>query len=178
MGAVQTRHLLSSILTLSTALIALPGCAELPDDATATDELTATSATADPIATWCPGIDRAAGVPNYRGLAGTYRRVGVAAATEPYQLSLAPTVDTPDADGSFTGYEAGATGWPVRIAGHFHALPDNPAIGAALWLDLGNDDSIDRTYFVLGLRRSASGATITALCLQGPSHPGLYTRSL
>ena len=55
--------------------------------------------------------------------------------------------------------------------------PDNPAIGAALGLDVGADGGYDATHFVLGLRRSFSGATITSLCLSGERHPFLMVRA-
>jgi hypothetical protein len=156
--------------TLSTA------CTE-PDDTTVADELLSVDDWEAQLRFYCPGIDRAAGVVGYRGLAGTYVRLGLPAADEPYRLSFATVVDDPDAIGTFAGLRATAAGVLVPYAGAFRAIPDNPAIGAALALDIGADGRFDATHFVLGLRRSFSGAAITGICLTGHEHPFLLGRS-
>jgi len=158
-------------------LLLFAGCTEL-DDETITDELLSTSDFETQIAFYCPGIDRAAGVPGYRGIAGTYVRLGLPAAGEPYRLGLLTTADDPDAIGTFAGLRGTAAGTVAAYAGSFRAIPDNPAIGAAMALDIGADGRFDETYFVLGLRRSFTGATIASICLTGRDHPFLMTRTL
>lgn len=171
----HTAVLASSLALLSLTLTA---CTEL-DDESASDELLSTSDVdwETQLAFYCPGIDRAAGVPTYRGLTGSYVRLGLPAPEEPYRLSFATTADDPDAVGTFAGLRANAYGTLLPYAGTFRAITDNPAIGAALGLDVGADGRFDETYFVLGLRRSLSGLTISSICLTGREHPFLLTRT-
>lgn len=168
------------------ALLALTACTSL-DEGITDDDVAAAAALAEApaagvdydaqIALWCPGADRAAGVPSYRGLAGTFTRLGLPAPGEPSKLSFAPTRDEPDAAGAFTGRVGTATGTTRPYAGAFRALPDNPAIGAVIGLDIGGDGTVDQTSFVLALRRSPLG-TLTGLCLAGRDHPFLLSRTL
>ncbi|HUQ04196.1 MAG TPA: hypothetical protein VM261_16970 [Kofleriaceae bacterium] len=153
-----------------------------PDDATITDELLS-AGDFDPdeleaeIRFYCPGIDRAAGVPNYRGLTGTYVRLGLPSAEEAYRISFASLMDLPYTAGTFSGLRGTAAGTLAPYAGAFRAFPDNPAIGAAFALDVGADGRFDEAYFVLGLRRSLGGTTITGICLAGREHPFLLSRT-
>ncbi|KAB2898356.1 MAG: hypothetical protein F9K40_11505 [Kofleriaceae bacterium] len=161
-------------------LLPVPACAELDEplaDDTVADELLADVDWETQLAFYCPGIDRAAGVPTYRGLAGTYVRLGLPAEDEPYRLAFATVVDDPEAVGTFAGLRGTASGTLGPYAGAFRAIPDNPAIGPALGLDVGGDGRYDATHFVLGLRRSLSGATITRICLSGDEHPFLLVRT-
>jgi hypothetical protein len=122
------------------------------------------------VALYCPGVVEE--VTTYRGLSGTYRRYGVAAAGEPTKLVLTAAHDDPDAEGTFTGTRAPAT----AVTGNFLAIGDNPAIGAAIAFDYGADGTWDQALFVLGTRRSLG--RVAALCLSGAEHPFLLTRSL
>jgi hypothetical protein len=179
---VQSRARMKQTAVLASALLAISVTActavELDDD-TVADELLAASDLdwEAQLAFYCPGIDRAAGVPNYRGLAGSYVRLGLPAPEEPYRLSFATTVDDPDAIGTFAGLRANAAGILSPYAGSFRAIPDNPAIGAALGLDVGADGRYDEVYFVLGMRRSLTGTTISSICLTGREHPFLLMRT-
>jgi hypothetical protein len=128
------------------------------------------------VAMYCPGVTYAAGVPTYKGLAGTFQRVTPPAPGEPLRMKLVTTRDDPDAEGSFSGLETSETGLPAAFAGTFFAITDNPAIGAALGLDTDGDDQVDEVHFVLGVRRSFG--KVTRLCLTGNETPFLMTRSL
>jgi hypothetical protein len=153
--------------------LTIVGCATSPDDEIL-DELAAAAPAppaADAVAAACPGFD--AGAPTYRGLAGTYRRFDVAPAAEPIALMFAPVRDDPDAVGTFAGTRAAL---PAFYAGGFHALPDNPAIGAIIGFDTNADGKIDQSLFVLGLRRSPTGA-LAGLCLGGV-RPFAMTRTV
>lgn len=114
------------------------------------------------------------GVTTYRGLTGTYVRLGLTAIDEPLRLALVATHDDPDAKGTFTGTYASATG-SSAYAGNFGAIPDNPAIGAAFMLDTNGDHEYDKLYFVLAIRRSFG--LVQGLCLEGANHPFLMARS-
>lgn len=175
---VQPRARMKHTAVLAFALLTVSACTEPElDDASVTDELLSTSDFETQIAFYCPGIDRAAGVPNYRGVAGTYVRLGLPAPEEPYRLSFATIAGNPDAIGTFAGLRANAAGLLSPYAGSFRAIPDNPAIGAALAVDIGADGRFDETYFVLGRRRSLAGTTISSICLTGREHPFLLTRT-
>ncbi|CAN5910507.1 hypothetical protein BH11MYX3_BH11MYX3_47210 [soil metagenome] len=115
------------------------------------------------------------GVPTYRGLTGTYQRLGLNGTDEPVRLKLVATQDVTDAKGTFTGTYTTATGATAPYAGRFAALPDNPAIGAAFVLDTNSDGENDKLYFVLAIRRSFG--LVRGLCLAGASHPFLLSRS-
>jgi hypothetical protein len=162
----------ASVLLL---LLFFGACTDL-DDETSAEALAVDDFEAQ-IAFYCPGIDRAAGVPDYRGLTGTYVRLGLPAADEPYRLSLAVVPDPHYTIGPFTGLRGTAAGTVAPYAGSFLAFPDNPAIGAAIILDLGADGRYDETWFTLGLGRSFSGLTIQRICLAGREHPFLLTRT-
>jgi hypothetical protein len=114
------------------------------------------------------------GVTTYKGLTGTYRRLGLTAIDEPTRLTFVTTHDEPDAKGTFTGSYQTATG-AASYAGRFGAIPDNPAIGAALMLDTNSDGEYDKLYFVLAIRRSLGA--VRGLCLEGADHPFLMARS-
>lgn len=175
---MKHRALLLLAISLATTACTDP---DLADDTTTDEtdhELLAEPDFETQLAFYCPGIDRAAGVPNYRGLAGTYVRLGLPAPEEPYRLSFATVADNPDAVGTFAGLRGTPSGTLAPYAGAFRAIPDNPAIGAALALDIGADGRFDDTHFVLGLRRSIGGTTITRICLTGRERPFLLTRTL
>jgi hypothetical protein len=169
---VQWDARMKHVVWLVAVVSAVAGCTEIEDEIGAESEALIGADWESQLAFYCPGIDRAAGVTTYRGLAGTYVRLGLPVAEEPYRLTFVTVVDDPDAIGTFAGLRG-----LVPYAGGFRAIPDNPAIGAALALDIGGDGRFDETYFVLGLRRSWSGATITGVCLTGREHPFLMTRS-
>lgn len=160
---------------LASLLLVFAACTDL-DDETVAESLSTDDFEAQ-IAFYCPGIDRAAGVPDYRGLAGTYVRLGLPAADEPYRVSFAITPDPHITIGTFAGLRGTAAGTVTPYAGAFRAFPDNPAIGAALVLDVGADGRYDETWFTLGLGRSFSGLTIQRICLAGREHPFLLTRT-
>lgn len=124
------------------------------------------------VALHCPGVVYADGVQTYKGLTGTYRRVGAAPAGEPTKLVLFATKDDPDAQGTFTGTRAPAT----PFGGRFAAIGDNPAIGAAMGFDTNSDGKFDQTTFVLGLRRAFG--RVQGICLAGADKPYLMTRTL
>lgn len=115
------------------------------------------------------------GVTTYKGLSGTYQRLGLTAVDEPVRLKLVATQDDPDANGTFTGTYKTATGSAAPYAGKFAALPDNPAIGAAFVLDTTSDGEFDKLYFVLAIRRSFG--QVRRLCLAGAEHPFLMSRT-
>ncbi len=115
------------------------------------------------------------GVTTYRGLTGTYQRLGLLAIDEPVRLKLVATQDDPDAKGTFTGTSRTATGATTPYAGRFAAIPDNPAIGAAFVLDTDSDGEYDKLYFVLAIRRSLG--QVRGLCLAGADHPFLMSRT-
>ena len=161
------------------ALLALSACATAESDPV--DEFLQDVDAAPPVyepsidelvALHCPGVIYADGVQTYKGLSGTYRRVGVAPAGEPTKLVLFAIKDDPDAQGTFSGTRAPAT----PIAGRFAAIGDNPAIGAAMGFDTNSDGKFDQTTFVLGLRRSFG--RVQGLCLAGADKPYLMTRTL
>src|SRR5262245_56655525 len=130
----RMKHLAVLLLFLAT----LAACVDVDEDTvTASDELLSTDDFESQIAFYCPGIDRAAGVPDYRGLTGTYVRLGFPAVDEPYRLSLAVMPDPNITIGTFAGLRGTSTGALAPYAGAFRAMPDNPAIGAALVLDIG-----------------------------------------
>lgn len=114
------------------------------------------------------------GVPTYKGLTGTYQRLGLTAVDEPLRLTLLATQDEPDAKGTFSGTYKTRTG-VAPYAGRFGAIPDNPAIGAAFLLDTSSDGEYDHLYFVLAIRRSLG--LVRGLCLSGADHPFLLSRS-
>jgi hypothetical protein len=127
------------------------------------------------VALYCPGVVYAAGVPTYKGLTGTYARLGLSANGEPLRVKLAAQKDDPDAYGTFSGTWTGNDGLPVVYAGRFAALPDNPAIGAAIAFDLDAEEGFDEVYFVLGIRRSLG--LVRGLCLAGAERPFLLSRT-
>ena len=176
---VQRRSRMKRLLVL----VCSSACATAASDETELlEELLATTpdapapATQELVATHCPGVDHAAGVQTYKGLAGTFRRTQPAALGEPVRLTFATLRDDPDAEGTFGGTRIGANGFLQLYAGRFFAIGDNPAIGAAMALDTNGDGQIDTTHFVLGLTRAAG--KITKLCLAGTTRPFLLTRSL
>ena len=138
---------------------------ELADESPTLEEL---------MAQYCPGITPS-GISDYRGISGTYARVGVTVPTEPVRLTLRAERDASDAVGTFSGIQTGANGLPASYAGRFSALPDNPAIGPVLGLDVGGDGAFEYTYFVLGLRRSFG--VVRGICLWGSEHPFMLTRA-
>lgn len=115
------------------------------------------------------------GVATYKGLSGTYQRLGLTGVDEPVRLKLVATQDDPDANGTFTGTYRTATG-TAPYAGRFAALPDNPAIGAAFVLDTTSDGEFEKLYFVLAIRRSFG--QVRGLCLAGAEHPFLMSRTI
>jgi hypothetical protein len=115
------------------------------------------------------------GVTTYKGLSGTYQRLGLTEVDEPLKLKLLATKDDPDAQGTFSGTYTSANGQPAPYAGRFAALPDNPAIGAAFALDINSDGEYDKVYFVLAVRRSFG--LVRGICLAGAQHPFLLSRS-
>jgi hypothetical protein len=126
------------------------------------------------IAIYCPGVERR--VPTYRGLSGTYQRLGLTTVGEPYRLTLDADVDDLDASGTFTGTYTGTDGTPVPYDGEFAALADNPAIGPAIAFDIDPDaEGFEDVYFVLGIRRSFG--LVRSLCLGGEERPFLLARS-
>ena len=127
------------------------------------------------VATHCPGVVYADGVKTYKGLTGTYARYGLSAAGEPLRFKLTAQKDDPDAIGTFTGTWTGADGLPVVYAGSFAALPDNPAIGAAIAFDIDAEQGYDKVYFVLGIKRSFG--LVRGLCLAGAERPFLMSRT-
>lgn len=116
------------------------------------------------------------GVTTYRGLTGTYQRLGLPAIDEPLRLSLVTTQEEPYPTGTFRGTYRAASGAAVPYAGGFMAIPDNPAIGAAFALDTDSDGENDTLYFVLAIRRSLG--QVRGLCLAGSDHPFLLSRTL
>ena len=114
------------------------------------------------------------GVTSYKGMTGTYQRLGLTGIDEPVRLKLVTTQDEPDAKGTFTGTYKSATG-VTAYAGRFGAIPDNPAIGAAFLLDTNSDGEYDKLYFVLAIRRSFG--QVAGLCLAGADHPFLLSRT-
>ena len=114
------------------------------------------------------------GVTTYKGLSGTYQRMGLLALDEPVRWKLMATRDDPDARGTFSGTFDSSAGI-AAYAGRFAAIPDNPAIGAALVLDTNSDGEYDKLYFVLAIRRSLG--QVRGLCLQGADHPFLLSRT-
>jgi hypothetical protein len=113
-------------------------------------------------------------VTTYKGLTGTYQRLGLTGDDEPLRLSLVTTTDEPQTKGTFSGTYKTRTG-VASYAGTFGALPDNPAIGAAFLLDTNSDGEYDKLYFVLAIRRSLG--LVRGLCLAGADHPFLLSRS-
>jgi hypothetical protein len=124
---------------------------------------------------YCPGVTTT-GVQTYRGLTGTYVRLGLSAPGEPLRLSLVAEQDDTDARGTFTGLYTGENGLPASYAGRFGALADNPAIGAFLALDTNSDEAWDDSYFVIGITRSLG--RVRALCLVGEGQPFQLSRTL
>ncbi len=130
------------------------------------------------VALACPGITTS-GATNYRGLSGTYLRLGLPAVGEPYRLTFVPEPDAPEVfgtHGTYSGTRMMPSGVPAPYAGRFQAVPDNPAIGAALLLDVTGDGEFDQTYFVLGLQQSLG--RVRSLCLIGGDQPFLLKRAL
>lgn len=115
------------------------------------------------------------GITTYKGLTGTYQRLGLTGADEPLRLTLFATQDDPDAKGTFTGTYKTRTGATAAYAGRFGAIPDNPAIGAAFLLDTNSDGEYDNLYFVLATRRLLG--QVRGLCLAGADHPFLLSRT-
>jgi hypothetical protein len=115
------------------------------------------------------------GVTTYKGLSGTYQRMGLTGIDEPVRLTLATTQDDPSVKGTFTGTYSTSTVGTASYAGRFGAIPDNPAIGAAFALDVNSDGEYDKLYFVLAIRRSFG--QVRGLCLAGADHPFLMSRS-
>lgn len=126
------------------------------------------------MATYCPGMSQTS-IPNYRGISGTYVRYGMTEPTEPLNITFRAERDDSDAVGTFSGLYTTESGLPASYAGRFSALPDNPAIGPALGLDVGGDGNFDHTYFVIGLRRSFGA--VRSICLWGAQHPFMLTRA-
>lgn len=116
------------------------------------------------------------GVTTYRGLTGTYQRMGLTGVDEPLRLALVATQEDPYAKGTFTGTYKTAAGTTALYAGSFMAIPDNPAIGAAFALDTDGNGENDKLYFVLAIRRSFG--LVRGLCLAGADHPFLMARTL
>jgi hypothetical protein len=116
------------------------------------------------------------GVTTYKGLTGTYQRMGLTGVDEPVRLKLVATQTDPDAKGTFTGTYKTATPGTATYAGRFGAIPDNPAIGAAFLLDTNSDGEYDKLYFVLAIRRSLG--LVRGLCLAGADHPFLMSRTI
>lgn len=145
--------------------------------AAATSQLRARTRTADGIrdAPYWPGIVYGAGVPTYRGLSGTYARIGQTEIAEPVSITFRAELDHPDARGTFIGIRTGDNGLPESYAGRFAALADNPAIGPAFALDVGTDGEFEHFYFVLGIRRSFG--LVRALCLGGAERPFMLQRA-
>lgn len=117
-------------------------------------------------ASTCPGSWLA--VPSYDGLSGTYTRTTAlpAPAGEMTQVSFAATAGTTmPATGSYSRWVQGSY---VLQFGGYSALPDNPAIGAALAFGHTgfpqDGSSPSEVYFVLGLKRNLTGK-ISALCV-------------
>lgn len=114
-------------------------------------------------------------ITTYDGLGGKYQRLGLTAVDEPVRLEFRATVDDPNAEGTFTGTYKTETGATASYAGNFAAIPDNPAIGAALALDTNGDRAFDKVYFVLAMRRTFG--VVRGLCLAGAEKPFLLSRT-
>lgn len=122
----------------------------------------------------CPGI-ALTGATTYRGVTGTYWRIGAPALNEPLRLTFVAERDDGDARGTFTGTRSNAAGLPELYAGRFGMIGDNPAIGAALSLDVGANGEYDDFYFVLGVRHAYG--RVRALCLAGAERPFMMLRT-
>ncbi|MBV8761592.1 MAG: hypothetical protein JO257_30130 [Deltaproteobacteria bacterium] len=147
-------------------------CATEPDAVDAVEQDSTAQELDQQVLQYC-GMTRD-GVTTYRGLSGTYVRLGLTVVDEPLRLTLVAAHDDPDAKGMFTGTYATATS-SAAYAGTFGAIPDNPAIGAAFMLDTNADREYDKLYFVLAIRRSFG--LVRGLCLEGANHPFLLARS-
>ena len=137
------------------------------------DEPPSLDETTQDLASFCPGITTT-GAPTLYGLGGTYQRYGAPVAGEPVRLTLFALDDHGNATGTFFGTRATDTGLAAPYAGRFHALPDNPAIGAVLSLDTDSDGELDETYWILGISRSFG--LVRGMCLSGAEHPFLLSR--
>jgi hypothetical protein len=131
--------------------------------------------TAQDLEIYCPGMTTS-GIQTYRGLSGTYRRMNLPVAGEPLRLTLLADAEEPNPHGTFTGTRTTATGAAAPYAGLFGGLPDNPAIGAAFFLDLDADSEWDELYFVVGSSRLLGH--VQSLCLVGADHPFQLSRTL
>jgi hypothetical protein len=159
-------------LALSTVLL-LAACADEPDP---TDDVAQASTEQElEQQVWQYCAMTRDGVTTYKGLTGTYQRLGLLGVDEPARLRLVATQDDPDAKGTFSGTFEDRTGALVPYAGRFAAIPDNPAIGAAFVLDTNSDGDYDKLYFVLAIRRSFG--QVRGLCLEGADHPFLLSRT-
>jgi hypothetical protein len=143
---------------------ALVGCVDEPELSTVEQD----------IDLYCPSVPRSP-VTTYRGISGSYVRLGLSEIGEPLRLSLVAEQDDPEARGTFTGLYTGENGLPASYAGTFAALPDNPAIGPVIAFDSNTDGEFDDAYFVLGISRSFG--RVRGLCLGGAEHPFQLTRS-
>jgi hypothetical protein len=151
---------------LASLLLLCSACVD--DDPASVDETNQ-----DVVALGCPGITTT-GAPTLYGLGGTYQRYGAVVAGEPVRMTLFALDDHGNAVGTFFGTRATESGLASPYAGQFRALPDNPAIGAALSLDTDSDGELDETYWILGLSRSFG--LVRGLCLVGANHPFLLSR--
>lgn len=127
------------------------------------------------LALHCPGV-APTGATTYKGLTGTFVRLGWPAPGEPRRLSLVAHRDDPDAEGTYTGTKVGTDGATLAYAGRFAAISNNPAIGAAISFDTDGDGDFDDLFFVLGTRRAFG--RVQSLCLGGAERPFLLTRTL
>lgn len=162
---------------VSIASLLLAACATEPTDEVAElaqDVVLPPASEVDQLVLQYCGMTRG-DITTYDGFSGKYQRLGLTAVDEPTRLEFAATVDDPNAEGTFKGTYKTGTGSTAAYAGNFAAIPDNPAIGAALALDFDDDLRYDKVYFVLALRRSFG--VVRGLCLAGADRPFLLSRT-
>jgi hypothetical protein len=124
---------------------------------------------------YCPGMTTS-GIQTFHGLSGTYRRMNLPFAGEPLRLTLLSDTEEPHPHGTFSGTRATETGGAAPYAGLFGGIIDNPAIGAAFFLDLDADGEWDELYSVIGSSRLLGH--VQSLCLVAGGHPFQLSRTL
>jgi hypothetical protein len=119
----------------------------------------------------CPGIELT-GVDDYAGFAGQYFRLWPYGDDEIVSLRLANLTSEPESIAVTAEYTAMVKRGVIyrREAGLLRALPNNPAIGAIITLDAGNDGSVEDVYFPLGATYDVAGRVAT-LCLARSGEP-------
>lgn len=184
---------ISTVLPLSASLLLL-GCATETDEDLALLEDVASTAPADvdvhvdverPLhaatVPECPGVPTT-GIDSYEGFTGYYLRGAPYVEGELVTLNVLTLERNPDWIGVDGNYQALVRrgGLFAYELGRYLAVPNNPAIGPALGLDLDRDGAIDELYWVLGATRNLYGR-IDKLCLgksrdDGSGSPFLMTR--